>query len=39
MMNQPEQGRTEFEKILQNNPKRTDIWGVYLDAETKYGCK
>ena len=31
-----EKGRTTFEAIISNYPKRTDIWNVYLDAEVKY---
>lgn len=27
----PERGRSMFENILRNNPKRTDLWSVYLD--------
>lgn len=34
---EPEKGRTTFDAILTNYPKRTDIWGVYLDMETKHG--
>lgn len=29
-----ERGRTIFEGILSNYPKRSDIWNVYLDMET-----
>lgn len=29
----PDRGRTMFEKILQEYPKRTDLWSVYLDQE------
>lgn len=32
-------GRTTFESIVSNYPKRTDIWNVYLDIEIKYGSK
>jgi len=32
-----ERGRTYFEGILENAPKRVDIWSVYLDMETKIG--
>jgi len=32
-----EKGRTTFQAILQNFPKRKDIWAVYLDMETKHG--
>lgn len=34
--NQAEKGRTTFEAILNNYPKRTDIWSVYLDCEIKH---
>lgn len=27
----PERGRSLFENILRQNPKRTDLWSVYLD--------
>lgn len=27
----PERGRSMFENILRQNPKRTDLWSVYLD--------
>ena len=30
----PERGRTIFEEILANYPKRVDIWNMYLDQET-----
>lgn len=30
-----EEGRTSFEVILKNHPKRSDIWIVYLDKEIK----
>lgn len=30
-----EEGRTSFEVILKNHPKRSDIWMVYLDKEIK----
>jgi len=30
-----EEGRTSFELILKNHPKRSDIWIVYLDKEIK----
>lgn len=32
-----EKGRTTFENILHDFDKRTDIWSVYLDQETKHG--
>lgn len=33
----PEQGRTMFEGIVSNYPKRMDIWSIYMDMEMKYG--
>lgn len=33
----PERGRTLFEGILSNYPKRVDIWNIYVDMETKVG--
>ena len=32
----PEQGRTLFEGIVTNYPKRSDVWSVYFDCEIKY---
>jgi tetratricopeptide (TPR) repeat protein len=29
-------GREVFEDLLQNYPKRTDIWNVFVDKEVKY---
>ncbi|CAN6577203.1 unnamed protein product [Malus baccata var. baccata] len=34
---EPERGRSMFENILRNNPKRTDLWSVYLDQEIRLG--
>jgi rRNA biogenesis protein RRP5 len=34
---QPENGRTMFEGIVSNFPKRMDIWSIYMDMEVKYG--
>jgi len=34
---QPESGRTMFEGIVSNYPKRMDIWAIYMDMEAKYG--
>ncbi|EAR99985.1 S1 RNA-binding domain protein (macronuclear) [Tetrahymena thermophila SB210] len=34
---QAETGRTTFEAVVANYPKRTDIWNVYIDMEMKYG--
>jgi len=36
---QPENGRTMFEGIVNNYPKRMDIWAIYMDMEVKYGGK
>ena len=33
----PESGRTMFEGIVSNYPKRMDIWSIYMDMESKYG--
>jgi len=33
----PENGRTMFEGIVNNYPKRMDIWSIYMDMEMKYG--
>ena len=33
----PEKGRSMLEGVLQDNPKRTDIWSVYLDQEIGHG--
>jgi rRNA biogenesis protein RRP5 len=33
----PEQGRTMFEGIVTNYPKRMDVWAVYMDMEVKHG--
>ena len=33
----PENGRTMFEGIVSNYPKRMDIWAIYMDMEMKYG--
>ncbi|KAJ4801242.1 hypothetical protein LUZ62_052488 [Rhynchospora pubera] len=33
----PERGRSLFEGILREYPKRTDIWSVYLDQEIRLG--
>lgn len=32
-----EKGRGVFENVLLTYPKRTDIWGVYIDQEIKHG--
>jgi len=31
-----ERGRTMFEGIVSNYPKKIDIWSVYIDMEIKY---
>ncbi|KAF0907052.1 hypothetical protein E2562_014658 [Oryza meyeriana var. granulata] len=33
----PEEGRSRFELILREYPKRTDLWSVYLDQEIRIG--
>lgn len=33
----PEEGRSRFELILREYPKRTDLWSVYLDQEIRLG--
>lgn len=33
----PEHGRTMFEGIVSNYPKRMDIWSIYMDMEIKHG--
>ena len=33
----PEHGRTMFEGIVSNYPKRMDIWSIYMDMEIKFG--
>ncbi|KAL2998416.1 hypothetical protein AAZX31_09G097500 [Glycine max] len=32
----PDRGRSMFEKILREYPKRTDLWSVYLDQEIQH---
>ncbi|KAJ3043804.1 Protein RRP5 [Rhizophlyctis rosea] len=34
---EPERGRTIFEGIMSNYPKRVDLWSVYLDMEIRNG--
>jgi len=34
---QVEQARNTFEALLNNYPKRTDLWNVYIDLEIKNG--
>ena len=38
-MGDPERGRTLFESIISNYPKRTDVWGIYIDQEVRTGNK
>ncbi|KAG0449474.1 hypothetical protein HPP92_027288, partial [Vanilla planifolia] len=33
----PEAGRSMFESILREHPKRTDVWSIYLDQEIRLG--
>jgi rRNA biogenesis protein RRP5 len=33
----PERGRTIFEGVVNNYPKRLDLWSVYIDMEIKAG--
>lgn len=33
----PERGRSFFENMLRNYPKRMDLWSVYLDQEIRAG--
>lgn len=33
----PERGRSMFESVLQNYPRRLDLWSVYLDQEVAQG--
>ncbi|TPX58764.1 hypothetical protein SpCBS45565_g07918 [Spizellomyces sp. 'palustris'] len=34
---EPERGRTIFEGIMSNYPKRIDLWSIYLDMEMRTG--
>ncbi|OUM67352.1 hypothetical protein PIROE2DRAFT_40141, partial [Piromyces sp. E2] len=34
---EPERGRTIFEGIMNNYPKRVDLWSIYLDMEIRQG--
>ena len=36
---QPERGRSVYESLLQAHPKRTDLWGVYIDQEIRCGSQ
>ncbi|CAA0842788.1 Unknown protein [Striga hermonthica] len=33
----PDRGRSMFEGMLREYPKRTDLWSVYLDQEIRFG--
>jgi rRNA biogenesis protein RRP5 len=33
----PERGRTIFEGLVSNSPKRVDLWSIYLDQEIRCG--
>ncbi|XP_072958510.1 rRNA biogenesis protein RRP5 isoform X2 [Typha angustifolia] len=35
----PERGRSMFESVLREYPKRTDLWSIYLDQEIRLGDK
>lgn len=32
-----ERGRTIFEGMMSNYPKRVDLWSIYIDMEVKAG--
>lgn len=32
---EPERGRSVLEGVVANYPRRTDLWGLYLDQEVK----
>ena len=34
---EPERGRTVFESVLSNYPKRVDLWSVYIDMALRVG--
>ena len=34
---EPERGKTLFESILGNFPKRMDLWSIYIDLMIKLG--
>ncbi|KAF9131428.1 rRNA biogenesis protein rrp5 [Mortierella sp. 14UC] len=34
---EPERGRTIFEGVMSNYPKRIDLWSVYIDMEVRNG--
>lgn len=31
----PAKGKDLFESLIANNPKRADVWNIYLDSELK----
>lgn len=33
----PDRGRSMFEGVLKEYPKRTDLWSIYLDQEIRFG--
>jgi rRNA biogenesis protein RRP5 len=35
----PERGRTLMEKLVMMRPKRTDLWSVYLDLESRHSAE
>lgn len=35
----PEQGRSLFEGLIADAPKRKDLWNVYIDQEIKHGSR
>jgi rRNA biogenesis protein RRP5 len=35
----PDRGRSVFEELVGNYPKRTDLWHIYVDREVKSGCE
>ncbi|KAF9160265.1 rRNA biogenesis protein rrp5 [Actinomortierella ambigua] len=34
---EPERGRTIFEGVMSNYPKRVDLWSIYIDMEVRNG--
>jgi rRNA biogenesis protein RRP5 len=34
-----EEGRNTFESILRNYPKKSNVWTIFIDQESKYGTK
>ncbi len=37
LCNSPELGRTIFDGLISSDPKRIDIWNVYIDQEVSAG--